>query len=101
MGRRTPFTVASITILQRVPRRDCSHASWSGFALRYSVAAETRVTNTVYDVFGRAVAVLVNAIKRPGEYSVAWNAEGIPTGMYFYRLTAGGYNETKATVLLK
>jgi hypothetical protein len=40
-------------------------------------------------MLGREITTLVNERKQPGEYSVSWHAQGIPTGVYFYRIIAG------------
>ena len=55
----------------------------------------------VYDLLGREVAVLVDEVKEPGSYSVTWNAEGMASGTYVYRLTAGEKTDTRRMVLLK
>ncbi|MGA2625183.1 MAG: T9SS type A sorting domain-containing protein [Bacteroidota bacterium] len=59
------------------------------------------VSLKVYDILGREVATLVNEEKPPGEYTVTWNAEGVASGIYYYRLQAGNYIETKKLLLLK
>ena len=55
----------------------------------------------VYDLLGREVAVLVNERKEPGNYSVTWIAGGLPSGVYFYQLTAGGYHAVKKMVVVR
>jgi len=55
----------------------------------------------VYDVLGREVATLVNELKMPGEYSVEFDGAGLPTGMYFYRLSASGFSTTRKMILAK
>lgn len=55
----------------------------------------------VYDVFGREVALLVNERKEPGTYTARWNAAGMASGMYFYRLQAGSYSETRKLLLVR
>ncbi len=55
----------------------------------------------VYDLLGREVAVLVNEAKLAGRYSIPWNATGISSGAYFYRLQAGKYSETKKMILTR
>jgi hypothetical protein len=59
------------------------------------------VSITIYDVLGREAATLVNQQIPPGVYSVDWNASAYPSGVYYYRITAGEYTETKKMVLLK
>jgi hypothetical protein len=50
---------------------------------------------------GRAVAVLVNERKPAGSFQVEWNAAGLPSGVYFCRLQAGGFVETRKLILIK
>ena len=61
---------------------------------------------TVYDVRGREVVKLVSAIQEPGTYRVVWdgrNAQGqrVNSGVYFYRLRAGKFNQTRKMIILK
>ncbi|MDP2208243.1 MAG: T9SS type A sorting domain-containing protein [Bacteroidota bacterium] len=51
------------------------------------IATSQLTTLKVYDVLGREVATLLNEVMQPGEYSVKWDAEGVPSGVYFYRLS--------------
>lgn len=67
----------------------------------YQLPADGWVTLGVYDVLGREVALPVNKEIRAGSHSVQWDATGYPSGVYFYRLTADGFVETKMLVLLK
>jgi hypothetical protein len=50
---------------------------------------------------GREVASLVHQMQSAGEYQVGWNAAGLPSGVYFCRLQAGGLVETRKLILLK
>jgi hypothetical protein len=59
------------------------------------------VSLKIYDVLGKEVATLVNEDMFAGNHSRQWNASGLPSGAYFYRLQAGAYTETKRFVLLK
>ena len=63
------------------------------------VASSTRLV--VYDLLGREVAVLVDERKEPGYYTVQFNAANLASGIYLYRLTAGGFVETKRLTLLR
>jgi hypothetical protein len=49
---------------------------------------QSHVTLKVYDLLGRELATLVNERKQAGEYNLNWNAEDVPSGVYFYRLDA-------------
>jgi hypothetical protein len=69
--------------------------------LTLSGAKGLKVTLKVYNVLGSEAAVLVNDNLNPGEYEVSWNAANFPSGIYFYRFTAGGFVETKKMMLVK
>ena len=69
--------------------------------ITYSVPKATDVTIKIYDVLGREIAVLVNERKQPGEYKATWNAEGLSSGVYFYRIVAGEFVETKKMVIIR
>ena len=55
----------------------------------------------VYDVMGREVARLIDGALPAGQHRATWDASGLPSGLYLYRLTAGAFTETKALTLLK
>jgi hypothetical protein len=64
------------------------------------------VSLIVYDVLGREVATLVNELLKPGTYEVEWpapsgNGSNFASGVYYYKLIAGNYSETKRMVLIK
>lgn len=59
------------------------------------------VSLKVYDILGREVATLVNQIQKPGSFEVTWDASNKPSGIYFYKLTAGSFVETKKMILLR
>ena len=59
------------------------------------------VNLTIYDVMGRVVETLHNGELKPGTYEADWNASNFPSGVYFYRLSASDYTETKKMVLIK
>jgi Zn-dependent M28 family amino/carboxypeptidase len=70
-----------------------------GVGLQASGFRDVRLV--VHDVLGREVALLVNERKAPGRYEVEFDASGLASGIYFYRLTAGKFVETRKMVLLK
>lgn len=59
------------------------------------------VTLKVYDVLGKEVSTLVNEEKPAGVYEVEFNAEKLSSGIYFYKLNAGSFSETKKMILIK
>ena len=58
-------------------------------------------TLKVYDTLGCEVTTLVNEEKLPGDYKVEFNANGMPSGIYFYQLSAGNFISTKKMIVLK
>lgn len=69
--------------------------------ISYRLSVNGLVTLKVYDMLGRQVKALVNERQSAGNHSVAFDAERMPSGIYFYRLQAGMRSETKKLVLLK
>ena len=69
--------------------------------ISYQVPVNGVVTVRVYDVLGREVVMLMNEKKSAGSYTVLWDAGKYPSGVYFYRLQAGSFVETKKMVLVK
>jgi hypothetical protein len=55
----------------------------------------------IYDILGREIAALVNEELKPGTYEVDWNAANYPSGIYFYRITAGEFTQTRKMILLR
>lgn len=69
--------------------------------INYQLAINNVVSLKVYDALGIEVVTLVNEKQDPGRYSVEFSGEGLPSGIYFYKLEAGDFTETKRMVLLK
>ncbi len=66
-----------------------------------SGAEGSRVQLKIYDVLGNEVATLVNEEKSVGSYEVNFNASQLSSGVYFYKLNAGNFIETKKMILMK
>ncbi len=69
--------------------------------LRFHLPEDAKVTLAVYDVFGRVVETLASRAYRAGSYEVRWNAESVPSGVYFFRVHAGEFQQVRQMVLLK
>jgi hypothetical protein len=70
-------------------------------SIDYTVSTAGPVTLEVFDATGARVRTLVNDVKKAGSYTASFNADGMASGVYFYRLQATGVNEMKKMVLLK
>jgi arabinoxylan arabinofuranohydrolase len=69
--------------------------------IQFSVSRSTFVTLKVFNLLGQEIATLAAQEFRAGSYSLNWNAIGVPSGVYFYRLVAGSFLETKKMFLLR
>ena len=69
--------------------------------IKYQIPELSFITIKVYDVLGSEVVTLVNEEKVAGNYEIEFNATQLPSGVYFYRLQAGNFIETKKMVLMK
>jgi photosystem II stability/assembly factor-like uncharacterized protein len=69
--------------------------------IKYSIPQSSNVVIKVYDILGNEIETLVNEERPTGTYEITWYAENLPSGVYFYRLQAGDYVETKKMVLLR
>jgi hypothetical protein len=69
--------------------------------IEFSIPQSSHVTLKIYDVLGKEVASLVDGAMGVGTYTTTWNAQNSPSGVYFYRLTAGSYTMTRKLLLLR
>jgi hypothetical protein len=69
--------------------------------IRYALPHRSHVTLAVYNVLGQQVAQLVNSDIEPGSHELQFNATNLASGVYFYRIQAGSYVETKSLLLLR
>lgn len=70
-------------------------------AIEYSIAETANVTLTVYTITGQEVTTLVNEVKSPGVYNVSFDASRLSSGVYIYRIVAGGFTHTQKMTLIK
>src|SRR5436190_3509364 len=74
--------------------------------ITYSIPQNTKVSLKIYDVMGRSIKTLVNAKVAAGIYNIQWNVSdekgnAVPAGIYFLRMQAGSYTETKKLMIIK
>ena len=72
-----------------------------GTTIEFTLPKVGYVTLKVYNVLGEEVAALVVGDHAAGTFKATWDASGMPSGVYFYRLTAGEYVQTMKAVLMK
>lgn len=69
--------------------------------ISYAIPEHSQVSLKVFDVLGREVVTLVNQEQAVGNYEVEFTASDLPSGIYFYRIEAGQFVESKKMVLMK
>ena len=70
-------------------------------SIQYSIASRQFVTLKVYDVLGNELATLVNEYKSTGSYEITFDASSLTSGVYFYKMQAGPYVQTRKMILMK
>ena len=70
-------------------------------SIEYTVPSNEYVTLKVYDVLGNTVSTLVNENKEAGKYNVMFDASNLTSGIYFYSIQAGKFNQVKKMMLVK
>ena len=69
--------------------------------IQFALKKESFVKLSVFNILGEEVQILVNENLKAGKYEVVYNAVNLPSGVYFYRIAAEGFSETKKMVLIK
>jgi len=69
--------------------------------ISYVIPYSCNVRLEIMDVLGRSAKILENVFKSAGEYTVNFNASTFPSGVYFYRIQAGEFSQTKKMILIK
>lgn len=69
--------------------------------IQFSIPKGSVVILKVFDLLGRKVAVLMDDELRPGYYKIDFNASRLPSGIYFYRLNAAGFSQTRKMMLIR
>jgi hypothetical protein len=74
--------------------------------IQYNLPVSCHVTLTIHNILGQTVATLLDEFQDPGYRRVVWNGvsdagESLPSGIYFYRLTAGGFTQVKKMMMLR
>lgn len=70
-------------------------------AIKYSITKVSQVYLKIFNTLGEELETLINEEKPGGVYEVKWNAAELPSGVYFYRLQAGDFVQTRKMILIK
>jgi photosystem II stability/assembly factor-like uncharacterized protein len=69
--------------------------------IKYQVLKQGYVKLSVYDILGRETKALVSKVQNPGTYTFQFDASGLSSGVYFYKLTAGEFTQTRKMMVVK
>ena len=69
--------------------------------INFTLPSPEFVTLKIYDILGKEVTTLVNEELNAGNYTKTWNANNLSSGVYFYKLNAGKFSETKKILLVR
>src|SRR4030095_589340 len=69
--------------------------------IKYSVPVNSQVSLKVYNTTGQVVATLAEGMQDAGNYEISFNASNFSSGVYYYRLSAGSFTETRKMTLIK
>ena len=69
--------------------------------ISYLLRSRERVKISIFNLLGHQIATLVDEIQNAGSHSIVWNASTVPSGVYFYRIRAGNFIESKKLTLMK
>jgi photosystem II stability/assembly factor-like uncharacterized protein len=69
--------------------------------INFTIPQNDQVTLKIFDMLGNEISTLLNQVVTSGNHEIQFDATSLPSGLYFYALTAGNYIETKKMMLLK
>jgi alkaline phosphatase D len=69
--------------------------------IRFGLREDSQVSVTLYNLLGERTRILLNEFRKAGEHEISFIAQGLPSGIYFYRINSEGYSEIKKMVLLR
>ncbi len=69
--------------------------------IRFQIPSSESVSLKIYNTLGNEISTLVNEEKPAGNYEIRFDAENLPSGIYFYKIEAGNYSSVKKMILLK
>jgi hypothetical protein len=70
-------------------------------SIKYSLPVSAEVKLDILDILGRKIVSLINSRQPAGYHDIIWRGDDLPSGIYFFKLQAGDFVDTKKMVLLK
>jgi hypothetical protein len=105
-ARLRSLVIVSVPDIQHLPKAVRLNQNYPNpfnpsTTITFQLPSQSHVMLRVFDVLGREVAALVDRVKSAGQHEITWDASNRASGMYFYRLSAGGVVQTKKLLLLR
>jgi Secretion system C-terminal sorting domain len=108
-GPKFPITILAATNINDQPNQPDDFMLYQNYPnpfnpstkISWQSSVGSRQSLKIYNVNGKEVETILDDYKPAGSYEVRFNAEGLPSGIYFYILEAGDFSETKKMILLK
>ena len=72
-----------------------------GTNIQYDLPFDNFVSIKIYDILGKEVVTLVNEMKNAGRYIVSFNGSNLSSGIYYYKIKAGEYEQVRKMLLIK
>jgi subtilisin family serine protease len=99
-------TIIETEPVEEVPTEFCLFPNYpnpfnAATTIRYEIPEASPVIISIYDINGHLVEMLENTTRQPGKYSVTWDASSVSSGVYMYRIQAGGFQQVKKCLLVK
>jgi hypothetical protein len=96
-----PVELASFTVHSYLLYQNYPNPFNPSTTIKYELPKSSDVRLSVYDILGREVSVLVNERREAGVHEVKFEGSNLASGVYFYRLQAGTYMETRKLLLVR
>ncbi|MDZ7260772.1 MAG: T9SS type A sorting domain-containing protein [candidate division KSB1 bacterium] len=98
-----------VSVIERLPEIPTEFALFQNYpnpfnpstTIRFDIPKRTHISLKIYDVRGREVAELVDGEHEAGAFEILWNAQGLASGVYYYRISAGDFTAVRKLVLMK
>ncbi|MBL0062528.1 MAG: T9SS type A sorting domain-containing protein [bacterium] len=87
--------------LRQLPSPQLPESVQRNDEITFDLPRALQTSLNVYDVLGREVAELAGGVMNAGSHTIIYDASGLSSGVYFYRLEAGEFGETRKMVFLK
>ena len=98
---QTEPTPKNIVLYPNYPNPLFKKSGGNQTTISYTLPKSSRVTLKIYNIKGQLVETLVNEFQQTGYHLVVWNAKDLCSGIYFYRINAGDFTDTRKCVILR